>query len=147
GSRGLLFLLALAASCDRTGQEDVARPRNVLLISLDTLRPDHLHCYGHPSDTSPAIDALAARGVRFADASSAAPWTLPSHTTMFTGLYPSHHGVKDYSQQLPDERVTLAEVLRDHGFQTFAVINTWNIADPRFHIFQGIAPEDVHYVR
>jgi arylsulfatase A-like enzyme len=117
------------------------------LISLDTLRPDHLSCYGHERETSPAIDALADRGVRFTDASSAAPWTLPSHVTMFTGLYPSHHGVKDYSNRLPQESVTLAEILREHGFQTFAVINTWNIADPRYEIFQGFAPEDVRYIR
>jgi arylsulfatase A-like enzyme len=147
-SRAALLVLVLGASCGGgAGRDDVARPRNVVLISLDTLRPDHLSCYGHARETSPAIDALAARGVRFADASSAAPWTLPSHATMFTGLYPSHHGVKDYSHRLPAERVTLAEILREHGFQTFAVINTWNIADPRFEIFQGFAPADVHYVR
>jgi len=147
-NRAALLVLSLGAACGGgAGREDVARPRNVLLISLDTLRPDHLSCYGHARETSPTIDALAARGVRFADASSAAPWTLPSHATMFTGLYPSHHGVKDYSQRLPEERVTLAEILRENGFQTFAVINTWNIADPRFEIFQGFAPEDVHYVR
>ena len=140
------LLFALAAACGGAGPDDAARPRNVVLISLDTLRPDHLSCYGHASETSPAIDALAARGVRFADASSAAPWTLPSHATMFTGLYPSHHGVKDYSMRLPAERVTLAEILREQGFQTFAVINTWNIADPRFEIFQGFEPDDVHYI-
>jgi len=123
------------------------RPRNVILISLDTLRPDHLSCYGHTPETSPAIDALAARGVRFADVTSAAPWTLPSHTTMFTGLYPSHHGVKDYSNRLPQESTTLAEVLAQHGFQTFAVINTLNLANPSYGIFQGFAPQDVHYIK
>jgi arylsulfatase A-like enzyme len=146
-NRTAVLVLALAAACGGgDGAEGVARPRNVVLISLDTLRPDHLSCYGHARETSPTIDALAARGVRFADASSAAPWTLPSHATMFTGLYPSRHGVKDYSHRLPAERVTLAEILREHAFQTFAVINTWNIADPRFEIFQGFEPADVHYV-
>ena len=113
-SRAALGLLLFLAACaGEPGQEDVARPRNVLLLSLDTLRPDHLSCYGHERETSPAIDALAASGVRFADASSAAPWTLPSHATMFTGLYPSHHGVKDYAHRLPQESVTLAEILRE----------------------------------
>jgi len=139
-----LALALLLVACGGGGE---ARPRNVVLISLDTLRADFLSCYGHPRETTPALDALAARGVRFADASSAAPWTLPSHTTMFTGLYPSHHGVKDYSQRLADESVTLAEVLAEHGFQTWAVINTWNIADPRFEIFQGFAPENLRYVK
>jgi arylsulfatase A-like enzyme len=141
----LHVVLALgAAACAR---EPSGPPRNLILISLDTLRPDHLSCYGHARETSPAIDALAARGVRFADASSSAPWTLPAHTTMFTGLYPSHHGVKDYSHRLPAESVTLAEILAARGFQTWAVINTWNIADPRFEIFQGFAPEHLRYVK
>jgi arylsulfatase A-like enzyme len=125
----------------------VERPRNVILISIDTLRRDHLGCYGYPADVSPTIDRLAAGGVRFADASSAAPWTLPSHTTMLTGLYPGHHGVRDYAHQLPPERVTLAEVLAEHGFQTFCVLNTFGIADPRFEILQGFAPEQRRYVR
>ena len=141
----LLLALLLGAACG--GGSAAERPRNVILISLDTLRPDHLGCYGHARDTSPTLDALAARGVRFADASSAAPWTLPAHTTMFTGLYPSHHGVKDYSHRLRDEALTLAEILQARGFQTWAVINTWNLADPRFGVFQGFAPEDLHYVR
>jgi arylsulfatase A-like enzyme len=139
------FLCALVAACGARASDGA--PRNLILISLDTLRPDHLSCYGHTPATSPTIDALAARGVRFADASSAAPWTLPSHTTMFTGLYPSHHGVKDYANRLAPEATTLAEVLAQHGFQTWAVINTWNIADPRFEIFQGFAPDDVHYIK
>lgn len=141
--RWLLVLLALCAGCSG----GTARPRNVLLISLDTLRPDFLSCYGAPEPTSPAIDALAAGGVRFTDASSAAPWTLPSHTTMFTGLYPSHHGVKDYSHRLRDEHATLAEVLRERGYQTRAVINTWNLANPSYGIFQGIDEGDVTYIR
>src|SRR6185295_215880 len=107
--RGVLALALLAAACGSHPSSD--RPRNLVLISLDTLRPDHLSCYGHTPETSPAIDALAARGVRFADVTSAAPWTLPSHTSMFTGLYPSHHGVKDYANRLPQDATTLAEVL------------------------------------
>jgi arylsulfatase A-like enzyme len=135
---------ALLVAC---GGSAPSAPRNLILISLDTLRPDHLGCYGHTRDTSPALDALAARGVRFVDASSAAPWTLPSHATLFTGLYPSHHGVKDYSHRLGEGAVTLAEILTQEGFQTWAVINTWNLADPRFGVFQGFRPEDVSYVK
>ncbi len=141
----LVLLSALVGLTSACGAD--ARPRNVVLISLDTLRPDHLSCYGHARETSPAIDALAARGVRFADALSPAPWTLPAHTSMFTGLYPSHHGVKDYAHRLAEDSTTLAEVLREHGFQTFAVVNTWNIANPSFEIFQGFDAADVHYVK
>lgn len=145
--RLVLLVLGLVPVAACTGDATAERPRNLILISLDTLRPDYLSCYGHARETSPAIDALAARGVRFAQALSAAPWTLPSHATMFTGLYPSRHGVKDYSHRLPQDSTTLAEVLGEHGFQTFAVINTWNIANPSFEIFQGFAPGDVHYVK
>ncbi|NOT30532.1 MAG: sulfatase, partial [Planctomycetes bacterium] len=142
-----LFAATLACLPIGCGAEAPERARNVILISLDTLRPDYLSCYGHARATSPAIDALAARGVRFMDASSSAPWTLPAHTTMFTGLYPSQHGVKDYAHRLAAEATTLAEVLGANDFQTFAVINTWNIANPSFEIFQGFAPADVHYVK
>jgi arylsulfatase A-like enzyme len=145
--RRALLVLGLALYCGDGAREDVpVRPRNVLLISIDTVRPDRLSCYGYGRPTSPAIDALAARGVRFADASSAAPWTLPSHATMFTGLYPSHHGVKAYTHKLPAESVTLAEILRSEGFETFAVVSTWNIADRRFEIFQGFDSDDVRYI-
>jgi arylsulfatase A-like enzyme len=146
-ARPLPLFAALAALGACGGDGAPERPRSLVLISLDTLRPDHLSCYGHERETSPAIDALAARGVRFADASSSAPWTLPAHATMFTGLYPSRHGVKDYAHRLRAESVTLAEILAQEGFQTWAVINTWNIADPRFEIFQGFAASDVEYVR
>ena len=142
-----LFLGAGFVACGKNGQEQAARPRNLLLISLDTLRPDHLGCYGSPRETSPTIDALAARGVRFADASSAAPWTLPAHATMLTGLYPSHHGVKNNDNKLAAETTTLAEVLAANGFETFAVASTLNVADPRVEILQGFAPEHVRYVR
>jgi arylsulfatase A-like enzyme len=120
--------------------------RNLILISLDTLRADRLGCYGNPRNLTPALDALAAAGVRFADASSVAPWTLPSHATLLTGLYPRRHGVMDYGHQLPAERVTLAEILGKHGFERFAVLNTWSLAEPRFALLQGFEPAAVRYV-
>ena len=122
----------------------MARPRNVLLISIDTLRPDHLGCYGYARPTSPALDALAARGVRCADVSAVAPWTLPSHASMLTGLYPSHHGVKSHETRLADSAVTLAEEFRAHGFATLGVVNTWNVGAPQFQLGQGF--EQFFYV-
>ena len=133
---GLAVLAAaLAGACGGAGTTE--RPKNLLMISIDTLRPDHLGCYGRGRDTSPTIDGLAAQGVRFTDVTSASPWTLPSHASMFTGLYPSHHGVKDHVNALADETVTLAEEFQQHGFQTFAVVNTYNIAEPEFGLRQG----------
>jgi len=119
------------------GSASDGRPRNAILISIDTLRPDHLSCYGHDRPTSPTLDKLAGEGVRFTDVTSAAPWTLPAHATMLTGLYPSHHGVKSHETRLPDSAVTLAEEFRDHGFQTLAVVNTHNVGAPQFQLGQG----------
>jgi arylsulfatase A-like enzyme len=107
---------------------------NVVLISLDTLRADHLGCYGYSRrDTSPAIDGMAAEGVRFAAAYAQAPWTTPSHASMLTGLYPSRHGVNQVVQMvkahldsqaplrvLPRSAPTLAARLRDAGYATAA---------------------------
>ena len=135
------LLAAALAGC--AGEEPV-RPRNAILISIDTLRPDFLGCYGHARETSPNLDALARRGVRFTDVTAASPWTLPSHATMFTGLYPSHHGVKSHETRLAESFETVAEALGAAGFETFAVVNTHNIGAPQFQLQQGF--EHFEYV-
>lgn len=132
--RGLAAAALLLASCGGGGGD---RPRNVILISLDTLRPDHMSCYGHESETTPNLDARVAGGARFTDVTSVAPWTLPAHATMLTGLYPSHHGLKDHSARLSDEHVTLAEEFQGAGYHTMAVVNTHNVGAPQFRMLQG----------
>jgi arylsulfatase A-like enzyme len=112
------------------------RPRNLLLISLDTLRADHLGCYGYGRPTSPFLDRLAADGVVFEKAHAAAPWTLPSHTSLLTGLYPSQHGVKDESFSLPGELPTLAQTLGERGFATAAVVSA-HFLDRRYGLDRG----------
>jgi arylsulfatase A-like enzyme len=96
-------------------------PRVIVLISLDTLRPDHLGTYGHIRDTSPVLDALAERGVVFEDASSTSPWTLPAHASMLTGLYPSQASVRHSPDRLPAWIPTLAARLRHAGYHTTGV--------------------------
>jgi len=131
---GLLALILVACGGEAaTGP----RARNLILISVDTLRPDHLGCYGHVRDTSPTLDALAERGVRFVDVTAPSPWTLPSHATMLTGLYPSRHGVKSHETRLASETVTLAEEFQAAGYQTFAVVNSHNLGAPQFQLGQG----------
>ena len=106
--------------------ETAPRPRVILMLSLDTLRADHLGFYGYEKFTSPVLDMIAAEGVVFEDASAASPWTLPSHASMLTGLYPKHHGVRTMSTGLPDDVATLAAMLAEAGFETAAVVNsTW----------------------
>jgi arylsulfatase A-like enzyme len=96
---------------------DGARP-NIVLISIDTLRRDHLGCYGYPRATSPRIDQLAAEGAVFENMISSSSWTLPAHAAMFTGLADSVHGALDITSRLPDDRVTLAERLKKLGYAT-----------------------------
>ncbi len=92
--------------------------RGYILISIDTLRADHLGCYGHDRDTSPFIDSLAARGALFENAYAQLPGTLPSHMSIFTGLYPAEHGVYPPRGVLSKQIKTLPEMLSAHGFRT-----------------------------
>ena len=95
---GAALALALAAACARPGEEPrhVAPPkRNVILLTLDTTRADHLGLYGHAAASTPILDRLGREGVVFDDAITVAPLTLPSHTSIMTGLFPPRHGVRD----------------------------------------------------
>jgi arylsulfatase A-like enzyme len=115
---------------------------NVLLITLDTTRADRIGAYGWSKARTPNIDALAAGGVRFADAYCPAPLTLPSHCSILTGTYPFYHKVRNNgSYYLAPEAVTLAERLRDRGFRTSAFVASFNV-DSRFGIDQGFAVYD-----
>jgi len=112
----ILFLTALAA-CTKTPRE---RPPNILLVTIDTLRADHLGSYGYDYDTSPNLDRLARESVRFGDAVSVSSWTLPSHASIMTGLFPFEHGVERDLNALPPSADTLAERLQRAGYTTFA---------------------------
>jgi choline-sulfatase len=116
----LVFLLAPAA-CHQIEQTD--QPPNIVLISIDTLRQDHLGCYNYQRPTSPNIDELALRGVIYDNAVSTSSWTLPVHTSMLTGRYPSFHGLQDEGMKLAPGIPTLAESLKECGYQTVAVVS------------------------
>jgi arylsulfatase A-like enzyme len=100
-----------------------AQATNLLLITVDTLRPDRLGYEGHSRDTSSAIDELAATGVRFRTSYSQSGWTLPSMATILTGRYPNGHGAVDVQYSLREEVSTLAEILRERGFQTHGFVS------------------------
>jgi arylsulfatase A-like enzyme len=98
--------------------------KNLIIISIDTLRVDHLGCYGYPRSVSPAVDALASQGVRFQRAAAQSPWTLPSHVSLLTGLYPHRHGVTTSQSKLAGSVPTLAGILAQHGYVTGALTSS-----------------------
>ena len=102
---------------------------NVVLVTIDTLRADHLGCYGYERPTSPFMDSLAAEGTLFADASAPAAWTKPSTGTILTGLYPSRHGALYHgsSLQIPEGERTLAEAFNDRGYSTAGFVSNPNV--------------------
>jgi len=120
--RFLLTFLALVPltlpGCART-----PRGPSVLLITIDTLRADHLGSYGYPRATSPAIDALARRGVLFEKAYATVPRTTQSVATILTGLYPKHHRARGLFSTLLSANTTLAEILGERGYATWAVVS------------------------
>lgn len=125
-----MLTAALLCACGDAGGSGASadRPRHVLLISIDTLRPDHLGSYGYARPTSPFLDDLATRGALFEQAYATSPWTLPSHATMLTGLYPSHHGAFAAHHSLPERITPLSMMLAPHGYQSAAVVNSYHMA-------------------
>ena len=114
-------LLAEASQAQRRMPAHTTLP-DVFLVTIDTLRADHVHCYGYQKIATPSLDSLAHDGVRFTQAFTPSPLTNTSHTTMLTGLLPSSHGVTDFGVPLSPSYPTAAELLRQRGYQTAAFI-------------------------
>ena len=123
GAAGLALLLAVACGGSESPDppDSLGAPRNLLLISIDTLRADRLGCYGYERDTSPVLDAFAREAIVFRDVASSSPWTIPSHVTMLSGMHPARHGVELPTQVAAAEVTMLAEVLADAGWYGFAI--------------------------
>ena len=113
-------VLIAAAGLSACEAREPRRP-NVLLVSIDTLRRDHVSVYGYERPTTPRIDALAGEGTLFLNALSTSNWTLPSHMSLMTGLPPSLHGVEDDGSRLSGQVTTLAQALRQQGYATGGV--------------------------
>ena len=112
-------------------------PKNVILISVDTLRADHLGCYGYEAIRTPHIDRLAAESVLFENVATVTPLTLPAHASIFTGRGPLEHGVIDnFGYLLGEREETLAELLHEHGFATGGFIGSF-VLDSRWGVSQG----------
>ncbi|MFH1749244.1 MAG: sulfatase-like hydrolase/transferase [Planctomycetota bacterium] len=113
------------------------RDWNVLIVTIDTTRGDHVGCYGNQGVETPVLDQLAREGVLCANAITPVPATLPGHCSLLTGLYPYNHGARaNGSFKLDDEQVTLAEILREQGYRTGAVISAY-VLDSDFGLNQG----------
>jgi arylsulfatase A-like enzyme/predicted Zn-dependent protease len=118
------------------------RDFNVIVITLDTTRSDHLGCYGCRDVETPTIDGFAARGVRFEHCYAQTPLTLPSHTTLFTGTLPLFHGIRDNGGFfVPEKLKTMAELFKDKGYETGAFIAAY-VLDSKWGLNQGF---DTYY--
>ncbi len=134
-------LFALGCSAPVTGPTP---PTNLLLITLDTLRADHLGCYGYPRPTSPNLDAFAARATMFADVTCSMPSTLPSHVTIFTGLSPEVHGVTQNGMVPPRDLETVFDLLGREGRRTAAIVSA-GVVQERF--LKGLGFDQVVFDR
>lgn len=119
---GSLLSFSMLTACGGTEVQTAAPRKNVLIVSLDTVRPDHLGFYGYERDTSPALDAFTRDFTVFDNAQTVAPWTAPSLISLMTSLYPDAHEVKASPDPglLSDDVVTLAEALKAVGYRTGA---------------------------
>ncbi len=131
----LAAAVVLLSGCEKkdNASRRVADPTgaNVVIIVLDTTRVDYLSCYDYREDTTPNISRLAREGTLYDEAYSTDFWTLPSHASLFTGLYPSQVGATSETNQLVADAVTIAERLKDHGYETGAIVNNQWISRER----------------
>jgi len=132
-----LLAVAVLAACTTSIAANAPAQPNVVIITIDTLRADHLGCYGYKDIKTPNIDALAADSTRFEHAFTPVPVTLPSHSSIFTGTYPMLSGMHDFSaNKLSPTQPTLASTLKDNGYTTGAVVAS-AVLDSRFGLNRG----------
>jgi arylsulfatase A-like enzyme len=118
------LLIAISAGADGGVGSLPGPAKNLILISLDTVRPDHLGAYGYEKPTSPGFDTLAESGTLFRDAVAVSPWTLPSNATLLTGVYPLHHRARGFRTRISGLLPTLPEVFGRAGFRTAAIVSS-----------------------
>ena len=142
GATGACCLLLLAHTASIC-KESAARP-NLILIVVDTLRADHLGCYGYPHDISPGIDALAAESVVYERAYSQAPWTVPSLVSLLSSRLPGEVADWEWWTPVPDEAIMLAEVLASAGYETAAVTSHYYYFRQEVNLTQGFKHVEQH---
>jgi choline-sulfatase len=143
------WIAALAAffACSRVSRQENApsralRPLNLVLVTIDTLRPDHLRCYGYSKIETPSVDSIAAGGVLFENAVTQTPLTPPSHASIFTGLNPTIHHVRDTGGfVLQPSSTTLATIFQQQGWDTAAFVSS-AVLNKQFGLNQGFSVYD-----
>ena len=122
--RAAIFVaIAGLVSCRSTPAPPPPGPHDVVLVTIDTLRADHVGAYGYHRDTTPGLDRIARDGVRFANAASVSSWTMPAHASILTGLEPAEHGLQTSLNALPESARTLGEILGDAGYETAGFVS------------------------
>jgi len=152
----LLLATALLAGCREAPAPTTPAPTAatpppaVVVVVIDTLRADHLGCYGYGRPTSPRLDAFAAAATRHERVFASSPWTLPSHASLFTGLDPYQHGAQTVlvdgaarERPLTEGNLTLAEALQDEGYATAAFVANAALLRPSLNLDQGF---DRYYI-
>src|SRR4051812_48876737 len=140
---GIGLIVAIAGIGYRSlGQPKPKMKMNLILVTLDTTRADHLGCYGYEAALTPILDGLAQRGVLFERAYTPAPFTLPAHASIHTGLYPFQHGLfNNGMSRLKDSIPTLAETLTQAGYITGAFVSSY-VLDKQFGLARGFTTYD-----
>jgi arylsulfatase A-like enzyme len=131
----MMLMIAFFAHCDKSGRKQTDNP-NIIIITIDTLRADHLSTYGYEYQTSPNIDAFAEQSLLFEFAYCPVPKTSASFASLMTGLHPFVHKTKPIMGPLDPRHITLAEILKMKGYQNFAVVDNTNLAK-KYNFDQG----------
>jgi tetratricopeptide (TPR) repeat protein len=138
----LLVLMAVGLTLFWPATVTPRTPDSIILISIDTIRADHMSCYGYPRKTTPAIDAFAEEAFLFESCFANIPLTMPSHASMLTGMIPPAHGVLDNEQMaLAASITTLPEILQGQGYQTYGIVSA-GVLDKRYGLDQGFDDYD-----
>ena len=142
--RLVLILTLISFFVIVTGSQLTAKPRlkNIIIISVDTLRADHLGCYGYPINTSPTIDAFSRDGVLFSNCYALTPLTAPSFSTLMTSLPPYKHGAKRNGLSIYERVKTLAHFLKPYGYRRVAIISNWPLRKKLIRLHTGF---DLYY--
>lgn len=121
----------------------ICKDCNVIMVSLDTLSANHLPCYGYQRNTSPNLCSFAEKNIFFENVYANAPWTLPSHVSVFTGLFPFRHGVNHFFDELSADKKLLPEILKDNGYNTMLFMPPHDLTLPIKGVY-GRLGDDVY---